>query len=496
MMDKQYICIDLKSFYASVEAVERGLDPLVTNLVVADKERTEKTICLAVSPALKSYGISGRPRLFEVIAKVKEINRERLKKSPSQRFKRKSVYTYELNNDYSLELDYVIAPPRMAKYIEYSTKIYNTYLKYISAEDIHVYSIDEVFMDVTAYLKSYNMNAIELASKIIKDVSSETGITATAGVGTNMYLAKVAMDIVAKHIEPDENGVRIAYLNEDLYKEKLWDHEPLSDFWRVGNGYVNRLAKYRLYTMGDIARFSIDNEDILFDEFGINAELLIDHAWGIEPCTMEHVKSFKTKSKSIGSGQVLHCAYTYDSAKLIVKEMLDDLALNLYEKQIRAGQIVMAIGYDIDNLKNNNFKDLKIDEDYYGRSVPKGAHGSINISEPTNSANILIKHGVALYDEIVDKRLQIRRVNIALCNLFYKDDKIDGYRNLNIFDDYGEGKDKKEQEKKLLEKENKAQEAILKIKKKYGKNAIVKGMNIQDESTMMERNKQIGGHKA
>lgn len=495
-MEKQYICIDLKSFYASVEAVERGLNPLVTNLVVADPERTEKTICLAVSPALKSYGISGRPRLFEVIAKVKEINQERLKKNRYNKFRGKSVYTYELNNDYCLELDYVIAQPRMAKYIEYSTRIYNIYLKYIAPEDIHVYSIDEVFMDVSAYLKTYNMTAKQLASKMISNVYEETKITATAGVGTNMYLAKVAMDILAKHIEPDENGVRIACLDEAEYKLKLWDHEPLSDFWRVGSGYVKRLEKYRLYTMGDIARFSIENEDTLFDEFGINAELLIDHAWGIETCTMNDVKNFKTKSKSIGTGQVLHCPYNYDSAILIIKEMIDDLALTIYEKQIKTSQIVLAIGYDIDNLKENKYKDIIVDEDYYGRKIPKGAHGSINISEPTNSSRILTEHIITLFNQIVDKRLQIRRINIALCNLFYPDDKIDGYKKINLFEDFGPGKIEKEQEQVLLDKEMKAQEAILKIKKKYGKNSVIKGMSLQDESTLRERNKQIGGHKA
>lgn len=495
-MEKQYICIDLKSFYASVEAVERGLDPLVTNLVVADPERTEKTICLAVSPALKSYGISGRPRLFEVIAKVKEINQERLQKVKKNKFKKKSVYTYELNTDYNIELDYVIAPPRMAKYIDYSTRIYKIYLQYISAEDIHVYSIDEVFMDVTAYLKTYNLTAKQLASKIILNVFEETGITATAGVGTNMYLAKVAMDILAKHIKPDENGVRIACLDEEAYKKQLWSHEPLSDFWRVGVGYEKRLAKYGLYTMGDIARFSILNEDKLFDEFGINAELLIDHAWGVEPCTMSEVKGFKTKSKSIGSGQVLHCPYDYEGASLIVKEMMDDLALTIFEKQIKASQIVLSIGYDINNIKNNTFIDIEFDEDYLGRKVPKGAHGSINISEPTNSSLILTRNVMALFNQIVDKRLQIRRINIALCNLFYPDDKLEGYRKLNLFDDFGSGKEQKENEQKLLDKELKAQEAIMKIKKKYGKNAVIKGMSLQDESTIRERNNQIGGHKA
>ena len=495
-----YLCIDLKSFYASVECMERNLDPVTTNLVVADDTRTEKTICLAVSPSLKSYGIPGRARLFEVIQKVKRINYERKKDAPYHKFTGKSYNDTQLKNNRSLELDYIIAPPRMAYYIKYSTEIYNVYLKYLSEDDIYVYSIDEVFCDITNYLKLYKTTAKQLATKILQDVYETTGITATAGIGTNMYLSKVAMDIVAKHIQPDKNGVRIAFLNEEEYRKRLWEHKPLTDFWRVGKGYAKKLEINNIYTMGDIARCSIENEDLLYNLFGVNAELLIDHAWGYEPCTIKDVKSYKPITKSITSGQVLHCAYNYNKAKLIVREMCDLLALDLVKKQCLTNQLVLTINYDIENLISPEIKnkyDGEIVEDMYGRKIPKPAHGTINLTHKTQSATLIIKAVSELYDRIVDKKLLIKKINISATNLVeeeqVKENKI--YEQFNLFNNT-EQLDKKRRDEKIDEQKEKAlQKTILDIKEKYGKNSILKAMNLEEGATTIERNKQIGGHK-
>lgn len=415
-MDKQYIAIDLKSFYASVECRERGLDPITTNLVVADKDRTEKTICLAVSPSLKSYGISGRARLFEVVQQVDKINTTRQRNAPNRRFVGKSYNDEELKANRALKLSYITAPPRMALYIDYSTRIYEIYKSFVAPEDIHVYSIDEVFIDVTWYLKSYGLTARELASKMIKEVLNQTGITATAGIGTNLYLCKVAMDIVAKHIQPDSEGVRIAELNEMSYRCLLWAHKPITDFWRVGHGYANKLETYGMHTMGDVARCSLTNEDLLYKLFGINAELLIDHAWGWEPCTIADIKSYKPSENSISSGQVLQKPYTYEKGKLIVREMTDLLVLDLVEKRLVTNQIVLTVGYDIENLINPEISNSYYGEitlDHYGRKVPKSAHGSINLKRYNSSTRLIIDAVIELYERIVDKNLLIRRVYVV-----------------------------------------------------------------------------------
>lgn len=501
MKEKVYICIDLKSFYASVECVERGLDPLTTNLVVADASRTEKTICLAISPSLKKIGVGGRARLFEVNQKVKEYNYERRKKAPYHKFIDKSCNDIELSNNDNLQLDFIIATPQMAKYIEISSKIYSIYLKYISSDDIHVYSIDEVFMDVTNYLKTYKQNAHELAMTIIKDVLSQTGITATAGIGTNMYLAKVAMDIVAKKMKADKDGVRIASLDEMTYRKLLWDHTPLTDFWRVGHGYQRKLEANNLFTMGDIALCSIENEDLLYSLFGINAELLIDHAWGYEPCEITHIKNYKPQGKSLGSGQVLHCAYDYKKTKLVVKEMIDSLALDLCDKRLLTNQVVLSIGYDIENLTDEkisaNYKG-EICVDYLGRKIPKHSHGTVNFEIYTSASKILMDGVISLFERIVNKDLLVRRINIAATGLIYENQlqENNGYEQLDLFDDYKVKEMQKKKLDKIVEKEKKAQEALLQIKKKYGKNSIIKGMNLEDGATMKDRNEQIGGHKA
>lgn len=501
MKEKVYICIDLKSFYASVECVERGLDPLTTNLVVADASRTEKTICLAISPSLKKIGVGGRARLFEVNQKVKEYNYERRKKAPYHKFIDKSCNDIELSNNDNLQLDFIIATPQMAKYIEISSKIYSIYLKYISSDDIHVYSIDEVFMDVTNYLKTYKQNAHELAMTIIKDVLSQTGITATAGIGTNMYLAKVAMDIVAKKMKADKDGVRIASLDEMTYRKLLWDHTPLTDFWRVGHGYQRKLEDNNLFTMGDIALCSIENEDLLYGLFGINAELLIDHAWGYEPCEITHIKNYKPQGKSLGSGQVLHCAYDYKKTKLVVKEMIDSLALDLCDKRLLTNQVVLSIGYDIENLTDEkisaNYKG-EICVDYLGRKIPKHSHGTVNFEIYTSASKILMDGVISLFEKIVNKNLLVRRINIAATGLIYENQlqENNGYEQLDLFDDYKVKEMQKKKLDKIVEKEKKAQEALLQIKKKYGKNSIIKGMNLEDGATMKDRNEQIGGHKA
>ena len=502
-----YIAIDLKSFYASVECMERQLDPLTTNLVVADAERTEKTICLAVSPSLKAYGIPGRARLFEVVQRIREVNIERKSKAPGRQFTGSSYSSPELATHPELELSYIIAPPRMAFYLEYSTIIYNTYLKYIAPEDMHVYSIDEVFMDVTHYLKTYGMTPKELAATIIRDVFRSTGITATAGIGTNLYLCKVAMDIVAKHVNPDEHGVRIAELDEMSYRRLLWNHRPLTDFWRVGHGYRKKLEDVGLFTMGDIARCSLGedkdyhNEELLYNMFGVNAELLIDHSWGWEPTTMDFIKSYKPETNSISSGQVLQCPYDAEKGKLIVREMTDLLVLDLVEKKLVTDQMVLTVGYDIDNLTNaeirNNYKG-EITIDHYGRKVPKHAHGTANLDKPTSSTQIIMDAVMALYDRIINPKLLIRRITVVANHLMDETQmkKEEHFEQLNLFTDYTALEKERKEEEERLSRERKLQEAMLSVKKKFGKNAILKGMNLQEGATTMERNRQIGGHKA
>lgn len=509
MMAKQktYIAIDLKSFYASVECKERNRDPLTTNLVVADKSRTEKTICLAVTPSLKSYGIPGRPRLFEVVQKVREANNKRRWKAPNRTFNGSSDDMAELDANPALEIDYIVAPPRMAYYMEYSTKIYNVYLKYVAPEDIFPYSIDEVFMDVTDYLQTYRMTARELAMTMIQDVLKTTGITATAGIGTNMYLCKIAMDIVAKHIEPDKNGVRIAELDEMSYRKKLWSHRPITDFWRVGKGYAKKLEEHGLYTMGDIARCSIGkpnelyNEELLYKLFGINAELLIDHAWGYEPCTMEQVKAYKPETNSVSSGQVLHCPYDYEKARLIVKEMTDQMVLDLVDKGLVTDQLVLTIGYDIENLSNANLRNQykgEVTIDRYGRKVPKHAHGTANLEKKTSSTRLITNAVMDLYDRVVDENLLVRRITITANKLVDENSvkQEDEYQQLDLFTDYEALKKKQAEEEEKLERERRMQEAMLSIKKKFGKNAVLKGMNLEEGATAKDRNEQIGGHKA
>ena len=507
MSNRVYVCIDLKSFYASVECIERGLDPMTTNLVVADASRTAKTICLAVSPSLKKYGISGRARLFEVIQRLKQVNSERLLRVPGGEFTGASCDANELLEHLELEIGYIAAPPRMSYYLEYSTRIYNVYLKYVAPEDIHVYSIDEVFMDVTAYLSAAGMKPYEFAKMMIQDVMKTTGITATAGIGTNMYLAKVAMDNVAKHIPADEDGVRIAELDEMSYRRKLWNHRPLTDFWRVGKGYIKKLESVGLFTMGDIARCSIGkeneyyNEDLLYKIFGVNAELLIDHAWGWEPCTIADVKAYKPESNSIGSGQVLHCAYEYENAKLIVREMADLLALDLVDKGLVTDQLVLTVSYDIENLTDpERRKQYKgpIKTDHYGRKVPVHAHGTVNLKRKTSSSKIIMDAVTGLYEEIVNSKLLIRRVNLVANHVVSEtyQRESDKMEQLDLFTDYAALEKQKEEENAVLEKEKKMQHAMLDIKKKFGKNAILKGMNLQEGATTKDRNRQIGGHKA
>ena len=502
-----YIAIDLKSFFASVECRERNLDPLTTNLVVADSSRTEKTICLAVTPSLKSYGIPGRPRLFEVVQKVKEANEDRKRKTPGKRLEGSSYNDLELKENSALALDYIIAPPRMAYYMEYSTRIYNVYLKYVAPEDMHVYSIDEVFMDVTSYLKIYNMTPNEFARTVIQDVLQTTGITATAGIGTNLYLCKIALDIVAKHTEPDENGVRIAELDEMSYRRLLWCHRPLTDFWRGGRGYTKKLEENGLYTMGDIARCSIGkpneyhNEELLYKLFGINAELLIDHAWGYEPCTIAEIKAYKPATNSLCSGQVLQCPYTYEKAKLVVREMTELLVLDLVDKGLVTDQIVLTVGYDIENLtdpKRRSAYKGAVTTDHYGRKVPKHAHGTANLDRQTSSTRLIDKAITELYDRIVDKNLLVRRINISANRIVEESTVVKKmeYEQLDLFTDYEELHRKQAKEDAVLEREKNMQKALLDIKKKFGKNAILKGMNFEEGATAKERNSQIGGHKA
>lgn len=498
MSKRAFIAIDLKSFYASVECVDRGLDPLDANLVVADPTRTEKTICLAVSPSLKSYGIPGRARLFEVIQKVREVNATRKFKAPKHSFTHESVFDSELKKESDAELAFITAPPRMAHYMEVSTQIYNVYLKYIAPEDMHVYSIDEVFIDATKYLKTYKISARELAMKMILDVLNTTGITATAGIGTNLYLCKIAMDIYAKHCKPDKNGVRIAELDEMSYRRILWDHRPLTDFWRVGRGISKKLEEHGMYTMGDVARCSVGresdyyNEDLLYRLFGVNAELLIDHAWGWEPTEISDIKSYRPESSSLSSGQVLQEPYEFSKAKLVLKEMADLLSLELVSKKIVTDQIVLTVGYDIESLKKSYSG--AVETDRYGRKIPKTAHSSENIGRYTSSTKLICETAMKLFDRIVDKELLVRRMYIVANHIITENDaeKEHEYIQINLFSDTG----RQEAEENELKKEKDMQKAILKIKSKYGKNSIIKGMNLKEGATALERNRQIGGHKA
>ncbi len=499
-MDRVYAAIDLKSFFASVECRKRNLNPLTTNLVVADNTRTEKTICLAISPSMKAYGLPGRARLFEVMQKVKNVNNGRRMLAHNKTFSGKSYNDIELKKDKNLELDYIIAPPHMASYMEYSTKIYNIYLKYISSEDIFPYSIDEVFCDLTSYINTYKLSPRELVTKIIKDIYDTTGITATAGIGTNLFLCKVAMDIVAKHVEPNSYGVRIAELDERSFREKLWNHKPITDFWRVGKGYAKRLEKYRMFTMGDVARCSVENEDLLYKIFGVNAELLIDHSWGWECATIKSVKECKPENRSLCSGQVLHCPYDYDQTKLIIKEMADEITLDMVEKHFVTDMLVLTIEYDIENLKNakySKFYNGEIKEDRYGRRVPKPAHGTFRLENKTFSTRIISNGFVQLFDRIINKNLLVRKIYLTVGNLTDENElkKVEKYEQVNLFTNYGELAKKEEEERIKLEKEHKIQSAIIGIKNKYGKNAIIKGMDLEESATTIQRNGQIGGHQ-
>lgn len=507
MSEKTYIAIDLKSFYASVECIERGLDPLKTNLVVADVSRTEKTICLAVSPALKKYGIPGRPRLFEVVQKVREANIRREKQAPCHRFSGTSFDETELNRSPELQISYIAAAPRMSRYMEYSTRIFDIYLRYIAPEDMHVYSVDEVFIDATAYLHTYGLTAHELALRMIRDVLRETGVTATAGIGTNMYLCKIAMDIVAKRMPADEDGVRIAELDEESYRNQLWNHVPLTDFWRVGPGYAKKLKEVGIYTMGDVARCSLGkdtdyyNEDLLYKLFGINAELLIDHAWGWEPATIAEIKAYRPEKNSLSTGQVLQCPYTAQKAKLIVREMTDLLVLDLVDKKLVTDQMVLTVGYDIESLTNPEIRRKyhgEVTTDRYGRHVPRHAHGTANLSCQTSSTKLIMKAVEELYDRIINPDLLVRRITVVASRVVpeREADQKEVFEQLDLFTDYQALEQEREQEKKELDKEKRIQKAILDIQKKYGKNAVLRGMNFEEGATTRERNGQIGGHKA
>ena len=505
MDPKAYLAIDLKSFYASVECMERGLDPMATNLVVADKSRTENTICLAVSPSLKAYGVSGRARLFEVVQRVEQVNRERQRKAPGRKLTTSSWDDTQVQARPDVALDYLVAPPRMALYMEYSSRIYQVYLKYVAPEDIHVYSIDEVFIDATAYLKTYNLTPKELAVQMILDVQRTVGITAAAGIGTNLYLAKVAMDITAKHIPADENGVRIAELDERSYRRTLWSHRPLTDFWRVGPGYAKKLEAHGMYTMGDVARCSLGkpgalrNEDLLYKLFGVNAELLIDHAWGWEPCTIAAIKAYKPESNSIGSGQVLQCAYPFEKARIVLREMADQLALDLVEKNLVTKQLVLTVGYDRESLERPEIGYTgEVTTDRYGRSVPKHAHGTENLERYTSSSKRLVDAATALYQRVVNPQLLVRRMYLTATHVLDAQDAPDpaALEQLDLFTDYQAVEQARAKEDAELEREHQRQKAVLEIKKKFGKNAILKGISFTEGATARERNGQIGGHKA
>ena len=505
---KTYLSIDLKSFYASVECMERGLDPMTANLLVADSERTEKTICLAVSPALKKYGIPGRARLFEAVQKIKEVNAARRERAPNRCLTGKSSNAADLERDPALAVDFIIAPPRMALYMEYSTRIYQIYLRHVAPEDIHVYSIDEVFMDVTAYLKKSGLSAYEFTRRIIKDVLSQTGITATAGIGTNLYLAKIAMDIVAKHVEADEDGVRIAELDEASYRRALWSHRPLTDFWRIGLGYARTLEAHGLYTMGDVARCSVGsahafhNEDLLYRLFGINAELLIDHAWGWEPCTIADIKAYKPETNSLSSGQVLQCPYDFEKTRLVVREMADLLVLELVDQGLMTDQMVLTIGYDVENLTDPAISKLykgPVVTDPYGRKIPKHAHGSINLGKYTSSTKRIVAAVDTLCEKILNPRLLVRRINVTAARILPESDAIEADQRdeqLSMFTDYEAEEAARRSEQEALDRERRIQKTLIDIKKKYGKNAIMKAMNLQEGATAKDRNRQIGGHKA
>ncbi|WP_294364496.1 DNA methylase [uncultured Ruminococcus sp.] len=490
-----YLAIDLKSFYASVECVERGLDPLDTHLVVADEKRTEKTICLAVTPALKAYGIPGRVRLFEVMQKAEMINRERLRKNGYHAFSGASASAKALETDASLQLQYLVAPPQMAHYIQISTQIYQIYLRYVAPEDIHVYSIDEVFIDISSYLKMYHCTPRALAERMIKAVLRETGITATVGIGSNLYLAKVAMDIVAKHMPADQDGVRIAQLDEISYRKQLWDHQPLTDFWRIGNGYQKKLSDSYLYTMGDIARCSLQNEDKLYRLFGVNAELLIDHAWGWEPCTIADIKAYRPENHSISQGQVLSCPYSRSKARLIVKEMTDQLVLDLVGKGLAADQVTLTVGYDGASVPDDYHGILQ--KDRYGKKIPKQAHGSRKLEYTTDSFQEILKAVLELFDQITDEKLMVRRMYVV-ANHVIPAAEVPEERpvQLNLFEDAAAIQQAQEHRKMALEREHRLQKTLLAIKGRYGKNAILKGMNFQEGATARERNGQVGGHRA
>ncbi len=501
--ERSYIAIDLKSFYASAECASLGHDPLTTNLVVADISRTEKTICLAVSPSLKAYGISGRARLFEVVQRVKEINSERRKALHGKAFTGKSHFASELDADPSLELDYIVAKPRMSYYMEISTHIFGIYLKYVAPEDIHVYSIDEVFIDATSYIKTYNMSVHDLARLMISDVLAATKITATAGIGTNMYLAKIAMDIVAKHIPADKDGVRIAELDEMSYRRQLWPHRPITDFWRVGKGYASRLEALGLYTMGDIAYCSVKNEEALYKAFGVNAELLIDHAWGYEPCTISEIKAYTPENNSLSVGQVLQESYPFEKARLILREMTDGLSLQLVDKMLVADQIIITIVYEAYGKEERHRKD-DTELDRYGRAMPKPAHGSVNIGRFTSSSRLMTEAADRLYCDIVRKNLTVRRLYVV-ANHVVPENAVPGYGNepekeengqLTFFTKETTVIPVDEEEEKKLDREKNVQKALVNIKKKFGSNSVVKAMDLEDGATAMDRNRQIGGHRA
>lgn len=500
-MEKTYVAIDLKSFYASVECVERGLDPLNTNLVVADQSRTDKTICLAVTPALKSFGVPGRPRLFEVIQKVEEINRQRLRNAPGRKFTGSSCNLDELLKHPEWKLDYHVAAPRMGLYMDYSTNIYTIYTRYLSPEDIHVYSIDEVFMDVSGYLRCYRTTPRELTVRMIRDVLSSTGITATAGIGTNLYLCKIAMDIVAKKIPPDEDGVRIAQLDEASYRELLWDHRPLTDFWRVGQGYARKLERYGMYTMGDIAWRSVYDESLLYRLFGVNAELLIDHAWGWEPCLMSDIKSYRPQSRSLSSGQVLQEPYSMEKTRIVLREMAESLTLDLVEKELVTSQITLAIGYDVQNLLNPEIKAHytgPVVTDAYGRLTPKAAHGSIRLSRFTSSTRQITQAVLELFQRIIDPNLLVRRINLGAAPVMdrKKAEGIVEIRQLDLFTDFQLQEEQRRAEEAEMRREKHMQQAMLEIRQRFGKNALLRGTSFLEGATGRDRNRQIGGHKA
>lgn len=496
-MERQrtFIAIDLKSFYASVECVERGLDPLLTNLVVADASRTEKTICLAVTPSLKAYGISGRARLFEVVEKVRQVNMERLCFSPEGIFTGRSTHDPDVQANDGWELDYIVAPPRMRLYMQYSARIYGIYLRYIAPEDIHVYSVDEVFIDATNYLQSYRMTPHELTVKLIHEVLRETGITATAGIGTNFYLSKVAMDIVAKHIPADKDGVRIAEVDEMSYRRLLWDHRPLTDFWRVGRGISRKLEANGMMTMGDVARRSLTNEMQLFKLFGVNAELLIDHAWGYEPVGMKDVKAYKPSTKSFSSGQVLAEPYSFDKARVVVREMADSMALKLVDKGLVTSHVGLSVNYDVENLVQEKEYDGEVATDWYGRKVPRFAHGAVAM-EPTSSSRAITKAILGIYDDNVDRKLLVRRLTVVVGSLVARDSVKQAREvQLDLFADHEAEERRQKEQKAKAERENRMQKAALTIQKRFGKNAILRGIDFEDGATLRDRNSQVGGHK-